>query len=292
MRRRLLALAVIVLAVLTAGCDWRVIVPEGPAPLRYRDEVFTNVTTTANVAYGSAVEQDGDTLTLRLDVYRPTGDTVQARPAIVWIHGGGFTGGSRTSTDMVALARLFARKGYVTVSISYRLSPVGCFPPGPECLQGIKDAQHDAQAAVRFLRANADTYDVDPNRIAAAGSSAGAITALNVGFANSDDVGNSGNPGFPSTVSAAMALSGAAVRTTPEAGEAPSLLFHGTADNVVQYSAGVNTQAAAEDAGLISYLTSFEGVGHSVYSSTRVAQIHTETTNFFYHMLDLGDAAR
>lgn len=73
--RRLLFALVAVLALVAVGCDWQKVVPPGAAPLRYRDAVFTGVTTTSNVTYGSAVDQQAQTVTLRLDVYAPTGGT-------------------------------------------------------------------------------------------------------------------------------------------------------------------------------------------------------------------------
>src|SRR3954447_5831038 len=178
--RRLLLLAV--LALVAAGCDLAAI--PGDAPLRYRDEIFSTVTKTADVAYGSAVDQTGATVSLKLDVYRPAGDPVTKRPVIVWVHGGSFRAGTKSSPEIVDEANTFARKGYVTASIDYRLSPTGCggSAPGGPCGAAINEAPEDAQAAVRFFRRRATTYGVDPSRIAIGGSSAGAITALNVGY--------------------------------------------------------------------------------------------------------------
>jgi len=271
-----------------AGCNFHLTEPPGPEPLRYRDEVFANVTRSNGIVFGSAVDQTGTTVTLRLEKYEPAGDTATARPAVVWVHGGGFSGGSRTSPEVVDEATLFARKGYVIVSIDYRLWSGGCFPPTTECLTAITHAKWDAQAAVRYLRANAGSLKVDPNRIAIAGTSAGAITALNVGY-GPEDVGNSGNPSFPSTVRAAVSLSGSAVLTTPNPGEAPALLFHGDADRIVQYQAAVNTVNAARDAGLVANFTVWPGEGHVPYVQHR-QQILDETRNFLYWTLDLAHA--
>src|SRR5262245_8296152 len=69
------------LVVVTAGCGFRQITPPGAAPMRYRDAVFTAVTKTEDVTYGSAVDEQGRTVALTLDVYRPTGDTSTHRPA-------------------------------------------------------------------------------------------------------------------------------------------------------------------------------------------------------------------
>jgi acetyl esterase/lipase len=288
-RRSLLLLVALTSIVVTACAPY--VAPPGNAPLRYRDEVFPGVTKTADVVYGSAPDQQGQMVTLKLDVYAPTGDPVTARPAIVWVHGGSFCCGNKSSPEIVDQANAFARMGYVNVSIDYRLTPGGCSAGAPtaSCLRAILDAQHDAQAAVRFLRARAATYRVDPDRIAVAGTSAGAITALNVGF-NAGDPGSSGNPGYSSAVGAAVSLSGARIFGTVEAGDAPSLLFHGTADFVVPYQWAVNTVDAAHAAGLESYLTKWDGEGHVPYLAHR-DEIIRQTRNFLYWKLDLAHAA-
>ena len=112
MRRRLLLPLVAVFAIVAAGCDWPNIVPPGDAPVRYRDPIFNAVTVTSNVTYGSAVNLAGQTITLQLDVYQPTGDTVTSRPAIVWVHGGSFCCGSKTSPELVDEATTFSKEGY------------------------------------------------------------------------------------------------------------------------------------------------------------------------------------
>jgi predicted esterase len=289
MRNRVLLL-VVCLAAVTAGC-YHLVPPPGAAPLRYRDSVFGEVAVTTDVPYGSAVNQQGQIQTLLLDVYEPDGDDVERRPAIVWVHGGSFYAGSKTSPEIVDEATTFAKKGFLTVSISYRLAPApGCSAAAPtvSCVTAIVDAQHDAQAAVRFLRANAAAYRVDPDRIAIGGSSAGAITALNVGF-NPESPGASGNPGYSSAVGAAVSLSGAKLGAVTDGGDAPSLLFHGTLDVVVPYQWAVRTVEQARAVGLASILTTWEGDGHTPYGAHRT-EILDQMTNFLYHVLDLAGA--
>ena len=284
--RRGFTAVVLVLAFLATGC-MHLVVPSGDAPLRYRDLVFNEVTTTTAIQYGQAPNQQGQNVNLLLDMYAPTGDTAASRPAIVWVHGGSFCCGSRTSPEIVDEATTFAKKGYVNVSISYRLTPGGCSAGGvtAACVNAIRDAQWDAQAAVRFLRANAATYRIDPNRIGIAGTSAGAITAMNVAY-NSTDVGTSGNPGFPSHVRAAVSLSGAKIFGTYEATDPPTLLLHGSADVVVPYQWAVNTVNDAKAAGARSALVAWEGAGHVPYGANR-QQILDYTSNFFYWELDV-----
>jgi predicted esterase len=261
--------------------DFPHLLPPGDPPLRYRDLVFATVTKTSDVVYGSAMNIAGQTITLTLDVYEPTGDSITQRPAIVWVHGGSFSGGDKTSPELVDESNTFARKGYLNVSINYRLEPGGC--PGTNCITAMSEALADAQAAVRFLRTNASTYAVDVNRIAMGGSSAGAITALNAGFRTAEDP--------TAAIGAAVSLSGANLLSAIGAGDAPSLLFHGTADPIVPYSWATITYNQAIAAGLDSFLTTFTGAGHVPYATHR-AEILDQTSNFLYWELDLANAAQ
>ncbi len=281
-RCRFVVLAV--LLVVLAGCE-QLLVPTGAAPLRYRDAIFDDVTVTPNQLYGSAVNQQGTTVQLRLDLYEPTGDTVEDRPLIVFVHGGSFRFGSRTSAELVDQANHFAKRGYVTASISYRLAQTGCSSGAPtaECVTAIIQAREDAQTAVRYLRDNADSIGIDTDRIAIAGSSAGAITATEVAFQTQEqpDAG----------VDAAVSLSGAHLLTTPNRGDAPVLLFHGTSDFIVPYQWAVNTKNAADAGGVRAVLNPWEGAGHVPYTTFR-SEILDRTRNFLYVHLKLATAAR
>jgi acetyl esterase len=104
----------------------------------------------------------------RLDAYLPTTGG-RSRPAVVLIHGGGFTRG-----DKRALARAgvrLAQRGFVAFSVNYRLAPQFLFPA----------AHEDVRQAVRWIRANARRFGVDPRRIGALGSSAGGSLAASLG---------------------------------------------------------------------------------------------------------------
>ena len=133
--------------------------------------------------------------TLEMDVYRPKGEWGQL-PALVCVHGGGWAKGSRINHAKVAQA--LADRGYVTATISYRLSGETPFPAQIQ----------DCKAAVRFLRANAKRYGVDPDKIGAIGHSAGGhLVAL---LATSGEVqeleGEGGNADFSSTIQAAVPM--------------------------------------------------------------------------------------
>ncbi len=104
---------------------------------------------------------------LQLDMARPAGEG--PFPAVICIHGGGFRAGKREGYD--ALCVTLAQQGYVAVTISYRLAPTFPFPA----------AVHDSKAAVRWVRANAAKYGIDPTRIGVTGGSAGGHLAQFLG---------------------------------------------------------------------------------------------------------------
>jgi dienelactone hydrolase len=282
-------LIVVVLALSTAvlaGCT--IPRPAGDSPLRYRDQVFPSATVTNDLTYGSAPDLDGNPVTLKLDLYQPTGDTITKRPALVWIHGGGFTMGDKSSGRH--MATLFARLGYVAVSINYRLlSPDGCGGnpnPTPICQQAAMGAQHDAQAAVRWLRAHAATYRIDTSRIAVGGSSAGAVTSLLVDW-RPEDPGDSGNPGPSSKVRAAVSVSGGApTNDYITADDGPALFIHGTADHVVPYQWAVLNSGRMYNLGIFTVLEQIDGAGHGLAQD--YGQLIDEQSDYFlYYALDL-----
>ena len=107
---------------------------------------------------------------LHADVFRPA-DTTRY-PAMIMIHGGGWNSGDKSLQE--PMARMIAARGYVTIPIEYRLIPEELYPA----------ALHDVKSAIRWARANADTYGIDPDRIAVSGCSAGAQLATLAGVTN------------------------------------------------------------------------------------------------------------
>ena len=106
------------------------------------------------------------------------------------------------------------------------------------------------------------------------------ITAMNVAYSHVQTTP-------PSTVKAAVSLSGAALGTGPVHGDPPTMDFRGTADPLVPYQWATNTVDAAHAAGDLSYLITWDGEGHVPYVAHR-DQILTDTVNFFYAQLRLG----
>ena len=252
---------------------------------RYRDPVFA-VQATNNVAYGSAVNRFTNlTETLRLDLYQPQGDAVAARPAVVIVHGGGFTGGDKATAQMVQQGQNFARRGYVAVSINYRLAPAG----NGITRQVITDAAHDCKAAIRWLRSQAATLRIDTERIVSIGSSAGAYTTLEAAYVPGE--GSSGNPGFSSSVRAVVDQWGQLVDLNElQAGEVPVFIVHGTNDPTVPYSNATDLKARADAVGVTAELHPIQGAGHAPWAAY-FANYEVQVFAFFWEHLQLGQLA-
>lgn len=143
-----------------------------------------------DVSYGRAGRQ-----VLLLDVYRPR--TPGPHPAVVLIHGGGWSGGDKSGYR--GLGRLLALCGYVTFSINYRVAPEHPYPA----------ALDDCQRAVRWIRANSAAYDIDPNRIGAVGHSSGGHLAALLGVRDTRANGEADLARYSSRAQAVVSIYGA-----------------------------------------------------------------------------------
>ncbi|MCR9202770.1 MAG: SMP-30/gluconolactonase/LRE family protein [Planctomycetaceae bacterium] len=154
-------------------------------------QIPESVIASRNVVYAS----DGPRQLL-MDVFQPR--SAGPHPAFVVVHGGGWLNGDKTKFR--ALAIRLAERGYVTAAIEYRLGGEAHFPAGI----------HDANAAVRFLRASADRYSVDPDRIGAVGGSAGGhLVGLMASGANDPRLqGEGGHAGVSSALQLAIVMAG------------------------------------------------------------------------------------
>lgn len=223
---------------------------------------------------------------LQLDLARPKSPQGKT-PAILCIHGGGFRAGKREGWD--ARCKLLAEHGYAAATVTYRLAPKFQFPAAVE----------DVKAAVRWLRANAEKYSLDPERIGVAGDSAGGHLAQFLGVTGgvAQFEGDGGNPAFSSRVACVVNyygpsdftksygksvdaaevlplwLGGDATKeyhrhivasplywVTPSA--APTLLLQGTEDKYVNHEQAVWMRDRLKAADVEVELLSLEGAGH------------------------------
>ena len=231
-----------------------------------------------------------------LDLYLPEKAPDKPMPVIVWVHGGGWSGGSKAGCPAVGMVAA----GYVAVSVEYRFSQKALFPAQIQ----------DCQAALRWLRANHTKYNIDPDHIGAWGASAGGHLVALMGTAGGSKAfapvgGNEdqsdrvqavcddfGPTDFNSVMAQAEAdknvrnifkfnqgdpyskLIGAKLGEDKEKGEAvspmhyvskdsaPILIMHGTKDALVPFAQSEEFADALRKAGVDVTLQEFPGAGH------------------------------
>lgn len=250
---------------------------------RFLEDVFKGVRTVPDVKYGQAINFQGENEELYFDFYSPQGDTSTSRPLLIYAHGGGFAGGSRKYPSIGLMCEKLARKGYAVASISYRLDPNFDYGTSDSNRRAMVDAMHDMRAAVRFFKANHADYRIDTSNIFVGGESAGAMTAMMVGYVNKEDdldaypkasprtiEGNSGTPGYSSDVKSVLCLCGAVSDTTAlDSPDDPPLLWvHGSADPIVSISWAEEILQRAENIGIPYEKRVFEGATHCPWIKT------------------------
>ncbi|MCC5945723.1 MAG: carboxylesterase family protein [Bernardetiaceae bacterium] len=301
-------------------------------PNRYLEDVFTTFETT-NVRFGTNIPKvrttpqlnpfapffsltaslispnEGDMTTqqqnLDMNIFRPVGDTLTKRPVVVICFGGGFIAGSRADADIREYAERLARRGFVTAAIDYRLG-MNIFNQDA-AFRAVYRAVQDGRQAVRFFRANAATYGIDPDQVYIGGHSAGGFVSLHnihldkVGeippqtqFVPSGTYGNSNN--WPSLggldgVGANTAFDGKANLAFAWAGalgflsyiegpdDAPMLQFHSEDDGTVLFGVG----APFPDLDFLADLPTVHGGG-----STHPYALSVDATSVFYDTTGLG----
>jgi para-nitrobenzyl esterase len=220
----------------------------------YRIATFENVTSTPDITYGNNINYQGNEEQLLMDVYEPQGDMNAARPLLIMCHGGFFLAGDKAGADMLPLCQDFARRGYVVASINYRMGVNFTGDLEPVYGQAVMRAVQDLRAAVRWFRADAsetNTFRVDTNFIFTGGASAGAFMALHHAYMDENEIpdfidmsgpglngnleGNSGNPGYSSSVKGIISVAGALGDSDwiDASDTVPAMLFHGDADQTV-----------------------------------------------------------
>lgn len=218
----------------------------------------------SDIPYGLAFNKVSKTnQTLLLNLYQPpSSDTRARRPAAVCMTGGGFNTGDRNKGPTNTWAKHFAAHGFVAITIDYRLEKSVNID---ENETANEDASYDAKAAVRWLVKNADKLHISTDHIVAFGSSAGGMTTAWMVGVHDDANGDSGNPGYPSNITAGISLSGFLWPYKYEqlhANQPPYLDFHGTSDHTVPYYAANMTHDAMVNASALAALIPIPNAGH------------------------------
>jgi acetyl esterase/lipase len=270
-------------ACLILFCILTVVVAQAPNPPFHLPD---NVELKTDLVYCKGGGRD-----LKLDLFLPKEGSIR-RPAVIFIHGGGWQSGNRRAFYRQA-AHLASTLGYVGACIEYRLSGEAKFPAAVE----------DSKCAVRWLRANAKTYAVDPNRVAACGGSAGGHLAAMLGVTDqgADLEGSGGYSEFSSRVNLVIDFNGVSdlqsvVRSEPAAGPVgsflgatfqenpalyrkaspimyvdknapPFLLLHGTADTTVPIDQSRVMLKKLQEAGVRAEIYEADGGKHGFFNA-------------------------
>ena len=230
---------------------------------RYLDEIFDEVTKTEDVIYGNApdlpfvflFEWNTIDIDLDMDIYEPAGDTITNRPVIIFIHSGAFFTGNNEADDVVALSVASAKRGYVAVSMNYRLglNVLSSYSGERAVYRGVQDAS----AAIRYLREHHTDYGIDYGKIFIWGTSAGSCIGLHLTFTEDDErtestFGGGEDPDLgcincegndyehDSKPNAVISCWGAIgdLNWIDQHNNTPTILFHGTSDAVVPFNSG------------------------------------------------------
>jgi len=251
-----------------------------------------SVSVEKNIVFGRGGNTD-----LRLDIYRPPQGT-EKRMATIHCHGGGFTGGSKETLSERVLP--YANAGYVAIPVQYRLAGEAKWPAQIE----------DVKAAIRWVRANAKSLGIDPEKIGVVGHSAGGHLALfAAGTANRPEFeGKNGTPGAGTQVVACCAYY-PATEVRPRAdGTAnnllaagsdeaahraaspltyitkafpPTVIFHGTADTTIPLESSERLFKQLRDAQVPAEFHAIEGVPHVFDSDPEFARSAGALADFF-----------
>jgi acetyl esterase/lipase len=263
----------------------------------------TAIVVERDLVYGKGGDED-----MKLDLARPK-DGQGPFPTIVCLHGGGWRSGNRQQLNK--LIELLASRGFVAATVSYRLAPVAKFPAQIE----------DCKAAVRWLRANAAKYKINPDAIGAVGFSAGGHLACLLGTADKEAglEGKGGNPDQSSRVQAVVSFFGPTSfveKTWQKAHEdtffipflgdtfekipekykqasplvyvtkddPPFLFFHGSKDPLVNISQSQIMAEKLQSVGVSAKLVTLEGEQHG-WGGNKLTQTLDQTIAFFAEKL-------
>jgi acetyl esterase/lipase len=247
------------------------------------------VIVTQNIPY-----REGNSKSWTLDMAMPANFGSNLRPAIVIVHGGGWSMGSKTDAVYQNLMVKYANKGYVTINVNYRLTGEA---PFPACIEDVK-------CAVRWLRAHAEEYMVDTGRIGGYGHSAGGHLALMLAVCpkSANLEGDGGWNEYSSRLNVVIGGSAATElgRDVPMAkpvwwpigyissNNPPMLLIQGGDDMVVKPNLTEDFVQKMKAAGAnIEYLK-VEKVGHGVAFMDRLDITDPAMDNFFEKYLKPG----
>jgi acetyl esterase/lipase len=229
-------------------------------PVRYLNQVFNSVELLKNIEFGDVTSFDGKPEKLLLDVYSPKGDSKTARPVMMLFHGGGFRpGNDKTQEYIVRLATDFAKRGYVCVSVDYRVRK----SPKDDQKGTITDAMADAMEGLNWIRGNYRKLGIDRNRIIVGGGSAGGMLAVNFCYKDQTNTEKWDKNGIIGLIDLWGSPDKTYMFSTIDQNDPPTIIIHGTADKLVSYENAVQLAKQLDDNHVKHELVTLEGGEHT-----------------------------
>ena len=227
---------------------------------RYMNPLFAKVEVKENIPFRTVTNNKGASEELRLDVYRPSGDKETARPAILWIHGGGFRpGNDKKQKYIVVMATEFARRGYVSVAPDYRVRE----NPKADFQGTLRDAVEDCRAALQWMKSESNTLGMDPLRMAVGGGSAGGMTAVSLVALENNRAARSGDPGIFALVNLWGSPVLSSLLSEIDRRFPPTVIVHGKLDKTVPFEQSVQLAARLKEVGIPCHLFAIPDAAHT-----------------------------
>lgn len=278
----------------------------GEEPKNVNLELYNTVRVEKDVPYLGGDRQE------KMDLYLPGSSGKETFPAILVIHGGGWTGGSRAANREQQMGEVFAKAGFVAASIDYQLATT-TKPSWPQCL-------YDCKTAVRFLKKNAARYRINPERIGVIGGSAGGHLALMVAYTGGnpklDPPGPDGDVstrvqavvdlyGIPDVARFSGSRSFIGDRETRAAeyraaspvtyatkDSVPLLMMHGTADKTVPVEFSDEFEKILKERGANYRYLRVEGAPHTFLINSKYGDFRPTIVGFFREHLGSPSGAK
>ncbi len=272
---KILITALVAICIIAIKSDDLQAQPAAPQNLKNNPEIKGKLKIFRDIRYASAPKtfEADSTSDRKLDIYRPIDLPKGKLPVIVFIHGGGFGGGDKKGTEAVCTS--LSNLGYAVVSINYRLelkrkkvagasasANMGKGVPengfNPALSNAVAIAAEDAQLALKWIKENAESYNLNTAAVAISGGSAGGMTALYTAYATDQKI-------LP--IKAVVNLWGGLEKVPVLKKKSPALLtYHGDLDNVIHVDFAYVLHKEMQSIGHPhAVLHVMEGKGHARY---------------------------
>ena len=288
--------------------DDSVVISEQGIPIVKQSAIY-EVSEEKNIIYAEGLSHESlnspnyMVVPLKLDLYAPINND-NNRPVFMFIHGGAFENGSKEQPAIINIANFYASRGWVFISIDYRLkNDNGTIPiewanfasslpvsdDDKASFNAMYPAQRDAKAALRWIIANKENYNINTDYITVGGASAGANTAKGIAISELNDFTNEINVSQDPTLISTNLEKTYQVKTIIDfwGGQSVTDAFeivygrdlfdssdpvlykaHGTADFTVPFSSALELQSIYESIDVTMKLDTLVGIGHGNFNAT------------------------